>query len=237
MSFYSPNYIRTSLLITVNNELNHYKLNNHNSFLINSKPLKEYEKSYENFFILEKDSITGTVGTYRKETFSYRFYKIPQKDKLFLIDEPIMPTNKIRLSKNISYNTKRKKTKYLTIHNRIEYETKMKFINDSIKSLRFFCSHLKDINYKPKLVRTNSDILRRKKYNKIGSNSFILSVKSNELKTEKKIKKKQRQSLIQLHKMWNDKKENKKGNLSVLENDFKETPKTSREKPKLFFND
>ena len=41
--------------------------------------------------------------------------------------------------------------------------------------------------------------------------------------------------------MWNNKKEkvniNHKGNLSFFENDFKEYPKTSREKPKLFFND
>ena len=239
MSFYSPNYIRTSLLITVNNELNHYKLNNHNSFLINSKPLKEYEKSYNNFFILEKDSITGTIGTYINETFSYSFYKIPKKDKHFLLDESIIPTNKIRLSKNISYNVKRKKTKHLKVYNRIEYETMRKFINDSIKSLRYFCSHLKDI--KPKIIRTNSDVLRRKKYNKIGSNSNILSIKSNELKTEQNNKKKHRQSLIQLHKMWNNKKEkvniNHKGNLSFFENDFKEYPKTSREKPKLFFND
>ncbi len=242
MSLYSPNYIRTSLLITVNNELNHYKLNNHNNFLINGKPLEEYEKSYENFFILEKDSITGTIGTYNKDTSSSLFYKIPQKDKNFLIDEPILPTKKIRLSKNASYNIRRQNTKNLTIYNRIKYETMRKFINDSIKSLRYFCSHLKNINYKPKLMRTNSDILRRKKYNKIGSNSYILSVKSTELKNEKKsIKKKQRQSLIHLHKMWNNKKEEvnlkKKENLSFFENDFKEFPKTSRGKPKLFFDD
>ena len=239
MSLYSPNYIRTSLLITVNNELNHYKLNNHNNFLINGKPLEEYEKSYENFFILEKDSITGTIGTYNKDTSSSLFYKIPQKDKNFLIDEPILPTKKIRLSKNASYNIRRQNTKNLTIYNRIKYETMRKFINDSIKSLRYFCSHLKDI--KPKIIRTNSDVLRRKKYNKIGSNSNILSIKSNELKTEQNNKKKHRQSLIQLHKMWNNKKEkvniNHKGNLSFFENDFKEYPKTSREKPKLFFND
>ena len=239
MSLYSPNYIRTSLLITVNNELNHYKLNNHNNFLINGKPLEEYEKSYENFFILEKDSITGTIGTYNKDTSSSLFYKIPQKDKNFLIDEPILPTKKIRLSKNASYNIRRQNTKNLTIYNRIKYETMRKFINDSIKSLRYFCSHLKDI--KPKIIRTNSDVLRRKKYNKKGSNSNILSIKSNELKTEQNNKKKHRQSLIQLHKMWNNKKEkvniNHKGNLSFFENDFKEYPKTSREKPKLFFND
>ena len=242
MSIYSPNHIRTSLLVVINNELNLNKLHNHNHFLINGKPLKEYEKSYNNFFILEKDSITGTIGTYINETFSYSFYKIPKKDKHFLLDESIIPTNKIRLSKNISYNVKRKKTKHLKVYNRIEYETMRKFINDSIKSLRYFCSHLKNINYKPKLMRTNSDILRRKKYNKIGSNSYILSVKSTELKNEKKsIKKKQRQSLIHLHKMWNNKKEEvnlkKKENLSFFENDFKEFPKTSRGKPKLFFDD
>ncbi len=203
--FASENKIRTNLLIIINNELNEYKSKKNKSFLINSKPIKEYEKSYEKFFIIEKNSITGTVGTYHKETYSYNFYKIPLKKNLPPNEEIEIPTQKKTLAKHFECKVKRKKTRKLSVFSKIRYETQKKLIFNSIKSLRYFCYHLKDYKYKEtKIFHSKSPITRRKKYNKIGSNSYILAVKTFELKEEKK--KKYRQSVIQLQKIWSDNK-------------------------------
>ena len=204
-TFALQNKIRTNLLIIINNELNEYKSKQNKSFLINSKPLKEYEKSYENFFIIEKNSITGTVGTYHKDTYCYNFYKIPLKKNLPPNEEIEIPTQKKTLAKHFECKVKRKKTRKLSVFSKIRYETQKKLIFNSIKSLRYFCYHLKDYKYKqPKILHSNSPILRRKKYCKIGSNSYLLSLKSIELKEERK--KKYRQSVIQLQKIWYDNK-------------------------------
>ena len=198
------NKIRTNLLITINNELNEYKTRKNVGFFLNSKPLKEYEKLYEKFVIIERNAITGTIGTYKKETYSANFYKVPLKLKYPTIEETDISTHKITLTKNV-FKTKRKKTQKINILKKNKYDTQQKRISGSIKSLRYFCSHLKDYEYQEsKIIRVNSHILRRKKYNKIGSNSYILSVKSFELKEEKKPK--HRQSVIQLQKIWSDNK-------------------------------
>ncbi len=203
-TFDLANKIRTNLLITINNELNEYKTRKNVGFFLNSKPLKEYEKLYEKFVIIERNSITGTVGTYKKETYSDNFYKVPLKLKFPTIEETDISTHKITLTKNV-LKTKRKKTQKVNILKKNKYDTQQKKISGSIKSLRYFCSHLKDYeNQESKIIRVNSHVLRRKKYNKIGSNSYILSVKSFELKEENKPK--HRQSVIQLQKMWDDNK-------------------------------
>ena len=50
------NKIRTSLLIIIYDELNKMKNSNKNILLVNSEESKEYEKKFDNFVIIERES-------------------------------------------------------------------------------------------------------------------------------------------------------------------------------------
>jgi hypothetical protein len=96
-SFILANKIRASLLLIIDNELIERKNENKNTLLINSKPSKDYEEDFENYIILER-SIIGTIDTFIKKTTTnfHEFFKIP---KYKSIDQTIIPTKKIKISK------------------------------------------------------------------------------------------------------------------------------------------
>ena len=201
------NKIRTMLLIAINDELKKNKKHNH--FFINSKPLKEYD-DYNDYIILERD-IIGTIDIYENKTSDYHeFFKAPRYKS---IEEIIVPTRKLRISKRrnaiISIENKISLTKNLKLKK--QYQNKQKLINHSIKVLRFYCSLLKSkqVLKRTSITRNNSEIIRRKKYTNIGSNSHVLSLKSDAMKVRKIKFENDNDTIIHLHKMYKPKKSSK----------------------------
>ena len=59
------NKIRTSLLIIIYDELNKMKNSNKNILLVNSEESKEYEKKFDNFVIIERESHMSSNKNYQ----------------------------------------------------------------------------------------------------------------------------------------------------------------------------
>jgi len=198
-SFILANKIRASLLLIIDNELIERKNENKNTLLINSKPSKDYEEDFENYIILER-SIIGTIDTFIKKTTTnfHEFFKIP---KYKSIDQTIIPTKKIKISKrrNAIISLQKKNNKLNDFYTKKKYETKQKLINHNIKVLRFYCSNLKSKAElkKNQIIRNNSEIIRRKKYQ---NRNDVLTVQTVSNKN-RKIKFKETNNIIHLHKM------------------------------------
>ena len=198
-SFILANKIRASLLLIIDNELIERKNENKNTLLINSKPSKDYEEDFENYIILER-SIIGTIDTFIKKTTTnfHEFFKIP---KYKSIDQTIIPTKKIKISKrrNAIISLQKKNNKLNDFYTKKKYETKQKLINHNIKVLRFYCSNLKSKAElkKNQIIRNNSEIIRRKKYQ---NKKDVLTIQTVSNKN-RKIKFKETNNIIHLHKM------------------------------------
>lgn len=232
------NQIRTNLLITINNELTKLKNSKHNELLVNSIESNEYEKNFENFVILERDAhMSSNINLTANVSFTDFFNPPPnyyQTEKNFI-------SQKIKLSKRRNAIFKIRKKRHIDFYLKKEYEIKKKKINESIRSLRFFCSHLKsreEINNKNN-QRNKSAIVRRKKFSHIISQKGILTLRDyNNLKTQTE-NEKDSENVIKLHKMWKSKKKklasNKNLNTYYLNTSPKKNSLTSRED--LIFNE
>ena len=206
-SFFLANKIRTLLLITIDNELAEKKNENKNTLLINSKPSRNYEEKFENYIILER-SIFGSIGSlFKKNTHNLdEFFKNPRYKS---IEQTIIPTKKLKISKrrNAIISIEIKKNKVNDFYSKKKYETKQKLISQNIKILRYYCSNLKSREEikKSQIIRNNSEIIRRKKYhNNYGSKNFV-STGHSVPNVNNKIKFKDANKIIQLHKMWKPK--------------------------------
>ena len=229
------NKIRTSLLIIIYDELNKMKNSNKNILLINSEESKEYEKKFDKFVIIEREShMSSNKNLFENISFT-NFFNPPndfQKEKTFI-------SQKIQISKRRNAIFKVRKKKNFDFNTRKEYEFKQKLIDESVRALRFFCFHLKskdELNNKNN-QRNKSAILRRKKFSHIINQKSIFTLRQNNiLKRESKEIDKDSESIIILHKMWNSKKKkinNKKK--YYFNNSPKKCNYTTREK--LLFNE
>ena len=165
-SFILANKIRTLLLITIDKELAEKKNENKNILLINSKPSKNYEEKFDNYIILERAIIGSLDFNIKKTTTNFhKFFTIPRYKS---IDQTIMPTKKLKISKrrNAIISIETKKNKVNDFYLKKKYETEQKLIRNSIKVLRYYCSNLKSREElkKNQVIRNNSEIIRRKKY-------------------------------------------------------------------------
>ena len=133
------NKIRTSLLIIIYDELNKMKNSNKNILLVNSEESKEYEKKFDNFVIIEREShMSSNKNLFENISFT-NFFNPPndfQKEKTFI-------SQKIQISKRRNAIFKVRKKKKFDFNMRKEYEFKQKLIEESVRALRFFCFHLK----------------------------------------------------------------------------------------------
>jgi len=207
-SFKLANKIRTHLLIDINKELLKIKHENKNHFLINSKEPEQYDEYYNTFTIIERNLIDSSSNLLNKP---YDFFNIAN-NKSF--DEEVLPRQKITISKRRNAIVKIEKRNSKNINFYLEkkkYETQQKFINHNIKILRYFCYNLKSkiAIIQNKQLRNNSEIIRRKKYEHIKNKSYVLTLKSDALKTKRKIHFEDSNSIIKLHRIGKTKKSTK----------------------------
>ena len=220
-SFILANKIRTLLLITIDKELAEKKNENKNILLINSKPSKNYEEKFDNYIILER-AIIGSLDFNIKKTNTnfHKFFTIPRYKS---IDQTIMPTKKLKISKrrNAIISIETKKNKVNDFYLKKKYETEQKLIRNSIKVLRYYCSNLKSREElkKNQVIRNNSEIIRRKKYhNNNGSKNIVLTITTPN--KNRKIEFKDVKNIIQLHKMWKPKQNSKNDERKIKDSDY-----------------
>ena len=101
------NKIRTSLLIIIYDELNKMKNSNKNILLVNSEESKEYEKKFDNFVIIERESHMSSNKNLMENISFTNFFNPPndfQKEKTFI-------SQKIQISKrrNAIFKVRKKK--------------------------------------------------------------------------------------------------------------------------------
>ena len=220
-SFILANKIRTLLLITIDNELAEKKNENKNILLINSKPSKNYEEKFDNYIILERAIIGSLDFNIKKTTTNFhKFFTIPRYKS---IDQTIMPTKKLKISKrrNAIISIETKKNKVNDFYLKKKYETEQKLIRNSIKVLRYYCSNLKSREElkKNQVIRNNSEIIRRKKYhNNNGSKNIVLTITTPN--KNRKIEFKDVKNIIQLHKMWKPKQNSKNDERKIKDSDY-----------------
>ena len=220
-SFILANKIRTLLLITIDNELAEKKNENKNILLINSKPSKKYEEKFDNYIILERAIIGSLDFNIKKTTTNFhKFFTIP---RYISIDQTIMPTKKLKISKrrNAIISIETKKNKVNDFYLKKKYETEQKLIRNSIKVLRYYCSNLKSREElkKNQVIRNNSEIIRRKKYhNNNGSKNIVLTITTPN--KNRKIEFKDVKNIIQLHKMWKPKQNSKNDERKIKDSDY-----------------
>ena len=207
-SFKLANKIRTHLLIDINKELLKIKHENKNHFLINSKEPEQYDEYYNTFTIIERNLIDSSSNLLNKP---YDFFNIAN-NKSF--DEEVLPRQKITISKRRNAIIKIEKRNSSSIElyfKKKKYETQQKFINHNIKILRYFCYNLKSkiAIIQNKQLRNNSEIIRRKKYEHIKNKSYILTLKTDAIKTRRKIQFEDSNSVIKLHRIGKLKKSTK----------------------------
>jgi hypothetical protein len=220
-SFILANKIRTLLLITIDKELAEKKNENKNILLINSKPSKNYEEKFDNYIILERAIIGSLDFNIKKTTTNFhKFFTIPRYKS---IDQTIMPTKKLKISKrrNAIISIETKKNKVNDFYLKKKYETEQKLIRNSIKVLRYYCSNLKSREElkKNQVIRNNSEIIRRKKYhNNNGSKNIVLTITTPN--KNRKIEFKDVKNIIQLHKMWKPKQNSKNDERKIKDSDY-----------------
>ena len=210
--FNLANKIRTLLLVHINKELLKIKQENKNHFLINSKEPEQYDEYYNTFTIIERSLIDSSSSFLNKTSNNFfNFFQIPNNKS---IDEEVLPRKKITISKRRNAIVKIEKRNSKNINFYLEkkkYETQQKFINHNIKILRYFCYNLKSkiAIIQNKQLRNNSEIIRRKKYEHIKNKSYVLTLKSDALKTKRKIHFEDSNSIIKLHRIGKAKKSTK----------------------------
>ena len=211
-SFKLANKIRTHLLIDINKELLKMKHENKNHFLINSKESSQFDEYYNTFTIIERNLIDSSNTLLNRISSNYQdFFKIANFQSF---DEEVLPRKKIIISKrrNAIISIEKRSSKSIDLYlKKIKYETKQKLINYNIKVLRFFCSNLKSkIPIKENTQsRNNSEVIRRKKYEHKHNKSYVFTLKSDALKTRRKIQFEDSDSVIKLHRVGKIKKSTK----------------------------
>ena len=180
----NANNIRTNLLIYVHNEL---ISNQNNNILINSKHTDTYCKKFENYVIVERDTITSS----EKE---YKILKERDELPLFLVKlnlneniPVILKTKKIKLTKNPNKNHSLDSCELYKNKDKKQFE-------NNIRYLRTF-SHLLKSNTplfkkQDSINKYKSTIKRRKKYCQKDSCSklkFLLNIdkEENQIKFQK----------------------------------------------------
>ena len=193
-SFKLANKIRTHLLIDINKELLKIKHENKNHFLINSKEPEQYDEYYNTFTIIERNLIDSSSNLLNKP---YDFFNIAN-NKSF--DEEVLPRQKITISK--------RRNAIIKIEKRNSSSIELYFKK---KKLRFFCSNLKSkvAIIQNKQLRNNSEVIRRKKYEHIKNKSYVLTLKTDAIKTRRKIQFEDSNSVIKLHRIGKLKKSTK----------------------------
>jgi hypothetical protein len=210
--FNLANKIRTLLLVHINKELLKIKQENKKHFLINSKEPEQYDEYYNTFTIIERSLIDSSSSFLNKTSNNFfNFFQIPNNKS---IDEEVLPRKKITISKrrNAIVKIEKRNSKNINFYlKKKKYETQQKFINHNIKILRYFCYNLKSkiAIIQNKQLRNNSEVIRRKKYEHIKNKSYVLTLKTDAIKTRRKIQFEDSNSVIKLHRIGKLKKSTK----------------------------
>ncbi len=219
------NTIRTSLLITINKELNEIK--KHKKLLINSKGFDEYQKEFDNFIILERDLINSVNYNNTNNMTSFYFpSEDSQNDTTFFIQ-------KINISKRRNAIFQKRKKRVLNL--KPQNENKNKILYENIQKLKNFCSHLKS---KEELTknhnqRNKSEIIRRKKFSLFNNKNNFTIIGGINLKIDKtKNNTEKDECIIKLHKMWKSDKKSIK-----IESDKNSKRKNYSNRVKFLYNE
>lgn len=221
------NKIRTNLLIIINSELNKMKNSNKNILLVNSEESKEYEKKFDKFVIIERES---HMSSNKNSNISFtNFFNPPndfQKEKTFI-------SQKIQISKRRNAIFQKRKKRVLNL--KPQNENKNKILYENIQKLKNFCSHLKS---KEELTknhnqRNKSEIIRRKKFSLFNNKNNFTIIGGINLKIDKtKNNTEKDECIIKLHKMWKSDKKSIK-----IESDKNSKRKNYSNRVKFLYNE